>query len=211
MPAPQREWHQEVLPQGWKEAARDLAGRSVLEGFYLAGGTGLALRFGHRRSVDLDFFSEAEFSAADLAAKLRGLDGLGDIEVSPGTLHLVLRRVKVSFLHYPYPPLFLASRFETLAIADSRDIACMKLSAIASRGSRRDFVDLYVAAKAYGLGEILEWFDKKYAATPHNRVHLLKSLTYFTDAENEPMPNMLAPLDWSAVKTFFITEVPRVL
>lgn len=97
-----------------------------------------------------------------------------------------------------------------LTVADPRDIACMKFDAIANRGSRRDFVDLYMAARTYGFREILEWFSTKYAATPYNRVHLFKSLTYFKDAEQEPMPDMLVPIDWTAVRYFFLAEVPRL-
>ncbi len=79
-----------------------------------------------------------------------------------------------------------------------------------SRGARRDFVDLYAAAQVYGLATILEWFEAKYIAAPYNRAHLLKSLTYFVDAEQEPFPDMLVPLEWSAVTQYFIREVPRL-
>ena len=182
----------------------------MLADFYLAGGTGLALQLGHGRSVDLDLFSQPEFTTTDLRLRLRNLEGLRDLEAAPGTLHLELRGTKVSFLHYPYPLLFPPRQLDVLTVADSRDIACMKLDAIASRGSRRDFVDLYTAATAYGLREILAWFGTKYAATPYNRVHLFKSLTYFKDAEQEPMPHMLVPLDWTVVRHFFLTEVPRL-
>ena len=211
MPESHSEWHREVLPDGWARATNELASRSVLQGFYLAGGTGLALQMGHRRSVDLDLFSQSEFSPTDLRAQLGDLSGLRVRQVVRGTIHLELRDVLVSFLHYPYPLLFPLHHFEVLTVADPRDIACMKLDAIASRGSRRDFVGLYVAARRYGLREILGWFEQKYAAAPYNRVHLLKALSYFTDAEREPMPDVLVSLAWDTVKQFFLSEVPRVV
>ena len=210
MPEDQSQWHREILPTGWEGAVEDLAVRGVLDGFYLAGGTGLALRLGHRRSADLDLFSPREFAPGDLRLRLGEIDGLQIRQAVRGTLHLQLHEILVSFLHYPYPPLFPSSQFEVLSVADARDIACMKLDAIASRGSRRDFVDLYMVARAYGLRAILEWAGRKYAAAPYNRVHLLKALTYFVDAEHEPMPHMLVPLDWPAVRTFFISEVPSL-
>lgn len=211
MPDPQPAWHLEVLPDGWSRAVEALAGRSVLGGFYLAGGTGLALHFGHRRSVDLDLFNEHEFDAANLRARLRNLEDLRVRQVAPGTLHLELLNTLVSFLHYPYPLLFPVHSFAPLAVADPRDIACMKLDTIASRGSRRDFIDLYLAAQSYGLREIMAWFDRKYAATPFNRVHLFKALTYFADAEQQPMPDLLVPIHWPTVTAFFRHEVPRML
>ena len=116
----------------------------------------------------------------------------------------------MSFLHYPYPLLFPTREFEALTVADPRDIACMKVDAIASRGSRRDFVDLYITAQTYGLNEILAWFATKYAGAPYNRIHLLKSLTYFSDAEREPMPDLLIPLEWSTVTQFFFSQVPSL-
>lgn len=210
MPGPSDQWHAEVLPDAWPRAASDLAQRAALDGFYLAGGTGLALHFGHRRSVDLDLFGEAEFSSAALRDRLRDLAGLANLETSVGTLHLQLHGVKVSFLHYPYPLLFPLRAHGSLSVADPRDIACMKVEAIASRGSRRDFVDLYLAAEAYGLRAILDWFAVKYASAKYSRMHLLKSLTYFQDAELEPRPNMLVPLDWPTVTQFFRSAVPEL-
>jgi hypothetical protein len=210
MPEHQSLWHPEVLPEGWARAAGDLAARSVFEGFYLAGGTGLALHVGHRRSVDIDLFRESEFVSTHLRDRLRDLKGRHKLETARGTVHLQLHGTKVSFLHYPYPLLFPTRQFELLTVADPRDIACMKLDAIANRGSRRDFVDLYLAAKTYGLSEIIEWFGTKYAAVSYSRIHLFKALSYFEDAEQQPMPDMLVPLDWAAVRRFFLAEVPRL-
>ena len=210
MPDSRTEWHHEVLPDGWAEAAKDLSARSALEGFYLAGGTGLALTFGHRRSVDLDLFTVREFKPSDIRGQLNGLTGVRIQQAARGTLHLELRDILVSFLHYPYPLLFPPHPFDALTVADPRDIACMKLETIASRGARRDFVDLYIAAERYGPGQILTWFEQKYEKAPFNRVHLLKSLTYFADAEGEPMPHMLVPLEWDTVTRFFLAEVPRL-
>lgn len=113
---------------------QELSARSVLGEFHLAGGTGLALSFGHRRSVDLDLFTQREFNPDDLRAQLSGLAGLRVRQATRGTLHLELGDILVSFLHYPYPLLFQPLQFGVLAVADPRDIACIKLEAIASRG-----------------------------------------------------------------------------
>lgn len=125
-------------------------------------------------------------------------------------MHLLFDGLKVSFLHYPYPLLFPLLRFDPIHVADERDIACMKVDAIANRGSRRDFIDLYVAATRHGLGQIAEWFASKFAAIPYNRVHVLKALTYFVDAEEDPPPDLVVSLDWGTVKDFFLSEVPRL-
>jgi len=84
------------------------------------------------------------------------------------------------------------------------------VNAVATRGSRRDFVDLYVAAQHYGLGEILRWFEAKFASTPYDRVHILKALMYFKDAEEQALPDMLLPMEWSEVTRFLVSKVPRL-
>ena len=87
----------------------------------------------------------------------------------------------------------------------------MKVSAIAGRGTKRDFIDLYLAAREYGLDEILRMFAEKFSQAHYSTVHLLKSLTFFADAEKDPMPHMLVPLQWDVIKAFFAREAPRFL
>lgn len=203
-------WHREVLPDQWTRAAAALADRHALEGCYLAGGTGLALSLGHRRSVDLGLFRPAKFKSIGLRDRLAGLEGLRNVELADSTVYFTLHGVKVSVLHYPYPLLFPLVAFDGVDVADPRDIACMKMDTIGSRGARRDFVDLYVVSQVYGLPAILEWFATKYAGAPYNRAHLLKALTYFVDAEQEPLPEMLVAIDWSEVTQYFTREAPRL-
>lgn len=204
-------WHRKVIPASTEATLRALEDAGLLTGFYLAGGTGLALQFGHRLSLDLDFFAPEHFDEDGFLQQLQTLDGFSLASKAPYTLHATIRHTKVSFLGYAYPVLFPTNPFFGVSVADPRDIACMKVSAIASRGTKRDFVDFYACARRYGLREILQLFDRKYAQTGVSKVHTLKSLTFFADAEKDPMPHMLEPLEWHAVKNFFIREVPRLL
>jgi hypothetical protein len=57
----------------------------------------------------------------------------------------------------------------------------------------------------------MELFVKKFAQAKYSRVHVLESLTYFDDAEADPMPDMLVPLSWELVRQFFARETPRLL
>jgi Nucleotidyl transferase AbiEii toxin, Type IV TA system len=204
------EWHREVISDATELALRSLRDAGLLDRFYLAGGTGLALEIGHRRSEDLDFFAQELFDENILLQQIEQAEQLAMVEKAPHTVHATLRDTKVSFLGYQYPLLFPLRSFQGVSVADPRDIACMKISAIASRGTMRDFVDLYVMAQAYGLPELLQLFDRKYAKTGYNKVHTLKSLTFFGDAEKDAMPHMLKPLRWDEVKQFFVREVPRL-
>jgi len=201
----------EILEPPQRSALAVLAQAPIPSGIYLAGGTALALHLGHRRSVDLDFFSREPFEGENLAGLLRRL---GDIRVErnePGAFRGQLSGAQVSFIRYEYPLLDppIEPEFGP-RVAGIRDIACMKLSAIMSRGSRRDFVDLYAVSRhGHGMEEIYGWFRLKYRGISYDPYHLAKSLVYFVDAENEPPPAMLWPCRWDDVKAFFTRESQR--
>jgi hypothetical protein len=209
-------WHPEIAPSRQWKVLEGLAKTSLLNAFYLAGGTGLALALGHRRSRDFDFFSAELFDEDMLVQKLRPQVAIKVVSKAPHTLHLEIDGVKVTLLGYAYPLLFptLSFRREAgiqITVADVRDIACMKISALASRGSRRDFIDLYAVSRQHRLAELLGLFGQKFAGISFNRLHILKSLTYFDDAEREPMPEMLTDVSWDNVKNAFLSEVPLLL
>lgn len=203
-------WHREVINPRVERALRDLHQLGLLDRCYLAGGTGLALHLGHRRSQDLDFFSGDAVEPDAMIPRMQTLLGFALMSKAEGTLHATVGGIKVSFLSYAYPLLFPLEKFLDVPVADPRDIACMKLSAIAGRGTRRDFVDLYVIGQQYGLDQLLRWFQEKYARVNYSMVHLLKSLTYFEEAERDPMPDMLMPLAWEEIKRFFSREGARL-
>jgi hypothetical protein len=204
--------HPEILEGPQKSLLAKLDSATIGPTFYLAGGTALAMHLGHRRSVDFDFFSSEGF---DNGVLLSGLRGIGTIQIrqsEPGTLTGQLEGVQVSFIRYGYPVLDApTTRDFGPPLAGIRDIACMKLSAIMSRGSRRDFVDVYaVCRERYGLEEVYGWFRQKYRGISYDPYHLAKSLVYFIEAEEERMPVMLAPWRWEEVRAFFIAESRRV-
>jgi hypothetical protein len=124
-------WHQKVIPASTEATFCTLRDAQLLDGFYLAGGTGLALQFGHRLSLDLDFFAREHFDEESLLQRLQMLEGFALATKALNTLHATIEKTKVSFLGYAYPVLFSASPFLGVPVADPRDIACMKLSAIA--------------------------------------------------------------------------------
>lgn len=139
-------WHPEVIAGATEATLRKLQESPALDSFYLAGGTGLGLQFGHRLSHDLDFFASELFNEDSLLQRIQDQPGFSLAAKAPHTLHTVIGGTKVSFLSYAYPVLFPFARFSNIAVADPRDIACMKISAVASRGTKRDFIDLYACA-----------------------------------------------------------------
>lgn len=134
------------------------------------------------------------------------------LQAAAGTLTVVCRGVPVSFFHYDYPLLRpLHASPWSVSMADPHDIAAMKIAAVAGRGSRKDFVDLHAYARSVApLDEAFARFREKYRGVAVDAYHLLRSLTFFEDAEREPMPEMLTAVSWEDVKAFFRAEAPRL-
>ena len=193
--------HESILTATQTEVLRVIGPFARRQGFYLAGGTAVALRFGHRRSEDFDWFATSLPQPASLLSHLQaqGLP-LEDSQIETGTLLSRIKGVKVSFFEYRYP-LLDALDFWTkhdTDLASARDLSAMKLLAIAQRGSRKDFVDVYELLQNGGwLSRMLVDFRDKFKT---DSVSALRGLTYFDDAEKEPMPEMLTRTNWSTMR-----------
>ncbi len=194
------------------QAALALLGKSgvVREG-YLAGGSALALHFGHRRSVDFDFFTPASFDPKKVSNMLSSL-GTFTEEVAKGiSLIGVFEGIKMSYFQYNYPLLASTEQFLGVTVAHPKDIAAMKLVAITDRSTKKDFIDVYTLAKrGISLDTIFLLYEQKYHLFDANRFTLIKSLTYFEEADSDIMPEMLTPVSWDEIKRFFITESMRL-
>ena len=90
------------------------------------------------------------------------------------------------------------------------DIACTKLQTVGMRGSKKDFIDIYFLLEKYSLHELLLATKKKYATSNYSQTHILKSLVYFTDAEEQPMPRMHKDIAWEELKKKIIYEVKAI-
>ncbi len=183
----------------------------ILKDFYLAGGTAVALYLKHRLSVNLYLFTTKNVDSKELIERIKKL---GKLSVEKEALNSLIGNFQgtlLSFLKYDYPNLFPFQEIEGVDTADIRDIACMKVAAISSRGSKKDFIDLFVISKeVISLNEILELFKEKYKEIDYNMNHILKSVIYFEDAERDSMPEMLTPLDWDDAKNFFREEIKTI-
>jgi len=188
-----------------------LTKEAVLKNFYLAGGTGAALQLKHRVSLDLDFFTNKDIDTKTLIQKIKTQGKFSIERETENTLIGIFNCSRVSFLRYDYPLLFDLRQIKGIKIADLRDIGCMKIDAVSSRGTKRDFVDLFfICREAISLKNLLSLFKKKYKSVNYNMLHILKSLAYFENAENNPMPRMILPTSWQEVKSFFKEEIRKI-
>lgn len=196
--------HLEALAPAQKKTLAQVASLATRRGFYLGGGTAVALYLGHRRSIDFDWFIQKPLGDPMLLAQYIRSQGMDftTSKAEAGTLHGSLSGVKYSFLEYKYPLLSPSVKLEGFdcSVASLDDLACMKLSALAQRGSKKDFVDIYaLALKHKPLPDILTLYKRKYGV--EDMSHVLYSLAYFDDADKERMPRMLWKTDWKTVKT----------
>jgi len=199
------------LPEAQQKLLHLLAPRMEALGYYLAGGTALAIYFEHRLSVDLDWFTQKHMGdAMQLAGNLRTELDISITSTAPGTLHAEAEQVRLSFLEYPYPlinPISVSNEFKC-PMASLDDIACMKLSAIAQRGARKDFLDVYTLVQQHrSLQELLDLYREKYQVSDIAAV--LYGLVYFDDAKDEPdPPQWITP--WGDVESAFRNWVKEI-
>ncbi len=166
-------------------------------GFALAGGTSLALRFGHRISTDLDWSTDQAFEPKVLASDL-GIGPDSIIGVAAGTLRLRADDIKIELLRHAYPRLEEHDRVEGLFLWSIEDVSAMKLNAIANRGSKKDFFDLAALLSSAPLPDLLAHYRAKYR--PASMLMLIRSLVWFGDANAEPDPVSLSDCSWESVK-----------
>lgn len=179
-----------------------------LEQARLVGGTALALQIGHRKSVDLDFFGSISASAEEMKEALSANHTISSIKEAQNINMFLVDSVKVDFVNYRYNWIDDVVIEGYLRLASIMDIAAMKIYAIIGRGTKKDFIDLFFLLQRFSLEDILDFYVKKY---PDGSLFMaLKSLSYFDDAEGDPMPIMLEPVSWEQVKEAIGEEIRRL-
>lgn len=197
----------ETLPKATENILNKIKHIPDLQKFYLSGGTALALQLGHRESEDLDFFTREKFNTQLLQENLSKINPLESTYIEDGTLNTFLEKVKLQFLYYPYNLLEQPYEWNGILISSVIDIACTKLITVSDRGSKKDFIDLYVILKGKTLNELFSKLEKKYQNIKYNHTHILKSLVYFEDADTQPMPRMHIDIKWEDVKKALVEKV----
>jgi hypothetical protein len=190
--------------------AGPLARTCDLSEYRLAGGTALAWYLGHRRSDDLDFFTRTAglLDGAEqdhIASALSALDADAEVDISqPRTLHAVVRGCKVSIFELPGQWLSEPVRVaEGIGLATVDEIASMKLVAVSTRSSKKDFFDLHaLVTRGYGAERMFSGLRGMYPGEVDLGVghHVARALTDFSDAEVEPDPIVLDGATWKEAK-----------
>jgi len=178
---------------------KNLQVQSFLGEFYLVGGTAIALHLGHRMSIDLDLFTFGNFDPNVLLEQLSGnFSTIGTEVISPNTLLVKIERIKTDFIKYKYPAQYPVCEEEGIRLLALEDLVSMKLSAVAQRGRKKDFYDLYYLFQKFSLPQMVSLYEDKFGSP--SVFPLLKSLTYFEDAESDPPPVVFEKITWPHIK-----------
>ncbi len=202
--------HKESLTQNTKRVLETLGRKGLVKDFYLAGGSALALYYGHRYSIDLDWFAESFSNTTGFKKKLSETGKLNINNQDEKTLNASLSGVKISFFEYPYPLISPRVKYNSdVYLAGKPDIAAMKLDAVAARGTYKDFIDIYFLLQEYDLNKLVGFVKKKFSGIEYNETHLFKALTYFEGVKESEMPKMIEPVGWEELKTTIVSAVEK--
>ena len=204
--------HSETLDANSRNNLMILKKGISLNDFYLAGGTAVALHLGHRISYDLDFFGNKSFDGLVLGRKLSALGDYRNKFLDGNNLIGGFNGTSISFIFYKPEMIGKFHQFEGVHIASLDDLIGMKIEAISSRGKKRDFIDLFsiMKYKNISITDAMFLYNEKYKDFNPSMIHALKSLTYFNDAENDPLPVMKTPIQWQEVKNYFERELGKM-
>ena len=175
----------------------------------LVGVTSLALQIGHRSSIDIDMFGNLDVDEFEID---KILDKTGSTTLLKKTKNIniyLIDGIKVDLVNYHYPWLEETIFEDNLRLAGIKYIAAMKLAAITGRGTKKDFIDLNFLLQFYNLEEMLGFYKLKY--NDASEILVLKSLTYFDDADAEENPRMLMQMNWGKVKNLITTCIQKYL
>lgn len=186
--------YKEVISQKGYDLLKNIQSNKVLKNFYLVGGTALALQLGHRKSCDLDLFSQQGFKNSivnniDVDYKV--------ISLHDNSIELEIQSSKVFFFYFAFPLYKKLLNIKGIRLADPVDIGLMKLLSLQGRTVRKDIIDLYFLDKeVMKLSNLLEIFEKHYPKESFNSYDSLKTLIDPKVLEDQPMPEMLKRCSW---------------
>ena len=190
------------------ELLKNLASQTELQGMRLVGGTSLALQYGHRQSVDLDFFGTLSVSQEEIIEMAKNMGNFKLFNKTKYILQFVLNNVRIDVVDYAnYEWIDEPIIEDGIILASPKDIAALKINAIEGRGTKKDFIDVFELLKHYELSEILDFYMQKYP--DYSMFQALLSLTYFDDAESQAMPVMFASESWDDMKEKISGEVRK--
>lgn len=202
--------HLEALTEEGKKLFSSLA---KFDGFYLAGGTALALQVGHRVSADFDLF-RAEPVDKTLLAKIKRVFPTANISPlvnNPEELSVYVSGVKFTFLHYPFPVLEPLVNYNNLDLLSPRELAATKAYTIGRRGDYKDYADMYfyLTSVENDLSRVIALARRKYGPEFNDRL-FLEQLVFLDDIAETKLQFLKPAPDKQTISNFFQNRVAKL-
>ncbi|HEY9422922.1 MAG TPA: nucleotidyl transferase AbiEii/AbiGii toxin family protein [Thermoanaerobaculia bacterium] len=204
----------DILPPPQRALWNELV--EIPSGFVLYGGTGLALRLGHRQSEDFDFFTNESFQPDELERRIPLLQDSQRLQSSPNTLVSLVDRngpVKVSFFgglklrRVQDPEIAEGTR---LRVASLLDLAATKVKVVQDRAEVKDYIDVNrILDENVDLAKALGAARAVYG-TVFNPLLSLKALSYFADGDLGSLPESMRSSLTDAVTRIDPNELPEI-
>ena len=198
--------YQNAVPPPTLELLKKISALGQLQSFALGGGTNLALRLGHRLSVDLDFFTNTSFSTQELFQLITKMFSDSELLFEQNqTIMFSINSVKIDFVLYPFTWLQPFYKTEGIQLLNEIDIIPMKLQALSNRNAKKDYWDVYTLLNRYSVEEMLKIFKTKFPQVDTG--FIIHSLTDFEKADTEPDPDVYINISWNEIKLELINKV----
>lgn len=196
--------HTKAVPEAALALLAKICTITELEKFALVGGTNLALRYGHRVSVDLDFFTTEPYNRENIHVIISKHFPSAELLFEQNqTILFFINEIRVDFVPFSWRfPIETKNNFRLAAI---EDIIPMKLQAIENRKSKKDFWDIDLLITQYGLPEMLHIFHSKFPKIDPG--YLIHNLVDFENAELQMDPDTLVEKSWEEIKASIIRKV----
>ena len=184
-----------------------------LKGFSLVGGTALSLCYGHRKSVDLDLFSNKSFENVDIINALEKKFGKSFVNRTTNPRFGIfgfVDEVKIDLIIHPHPLIRSNLNIDEIRMFSIEDIIAMKVQAILGRGKKKDFWDVAELLIHFTIADFIRFHKEKYASQ-NLLITVPQAITYFADAEESEDPISLKNQTWESVKGFINSKVREYL
>lgn len=174
---------QEAVEKGTLDLIKRFMADQQFNAFYLVGGTALALKIGHRKSIDIDLFTDTLFNAAEVASHIETSYQAINVRSLKNGVFSIVDGVKVDVIAHQYPLLNAIEEVEGIRMLSLLDIGAMKLNSIHGNGTRlKDFIDVYALLEHLPLQELLQACECKYPDI--NTAMARNALLYHNDIEH---------------------------
>ena len=171
-----------------------------LNKFRLVGGTALSLLYGHRKSIDIDLFTDTPFDKEVLKEALE--DNFNNIitinDRSKSIYQCSINGIKTDFVSVNDSFLYSPQIIDNIPFADTRELIALKLNAVKGRGVKKDFWDVAKLLQFYSLEDLFKFYHDRYHYD--DTFAVIRSVIYFDDAENTIAPESLDGMTWGKVK-----------